>query len=79
MRFVLLALFVMIGCTDAEWEQYATLGESGEIVCYSGGKEIYRGRSTGKIETESHSDGWFLKDASTGKLVRVSGDCVIQN
>lgn len=40
---------------------------------------IYKGRSTGKIETEEQSDGWFFKDAQDNKLVRVSGDCVIRN
>ena len=67
------------GCTDAQKKQISSLGSTGEIVCYSGGKEIYRGRSTGKISTEGHSDGWFFEEEGSHKLVRISADCVIKN
>lgn len=69
----------VIGCTDAQTAKFTALGSAGHITCYSGGKVIYEGDSTGKIGTEEHSDGWFLKDAKTGKLVRASGDCIITN
>lgn len=49
------------------------------MTCYSGGQVIYKGRSSGKIQTEKGSDGWFFQDDSSGKLVRLSGDCVIVN
>lgn len=68
-----------MACTDADRAQWNALGDPGDITCYSGGKVIYEGRSSGKIATEDHSDGWFFKDAATGRLVRVSGDCVIKN
>jgi hypothetical protein len=77
MRWFVLTL--LVGCTDAEYAQYEALGCPGHILCYSGGKVIYDGTSTGKIATEHGSDGWFLKDAKTGDLVRVSGSCVITN
>lgn len=82
MKNVLTALtvaFALTACTDAKMKQFTTIGDAGEIVCYSGGKEIYKGKSTGKISTEGGSDGWFFEDAETHKLVRVSGDCVIKN
>lgn len=74
-------LFVLLaaGCSNAEIAQWSSLGDAGEITCYSGGVVIYSGRSTGKISTEAQSDGWYFQDASTGKLVRLSGDCVIKN
>src|SRR5277367_3077140 len=70
---------VALGCTDTNVASLMAYGSSGEIVCYSGGQVIYKGRSTGKIQTVTQSDGWEFKDASTGKFVRVSGACVIQN
>ena len=57
----------------------SALGSSGHITCYSGGKIIYDGESTGKISTDHHSDGWYFEDAATKSLVRVSGQCVIKN
>ena len=75
----LLFLLLAAGCTDAERAAWTALGDPGEITCYSGGVVIYSGRSAGKILTEQGSDGWFLKDVSTGRLVRVSGDCIIRN
>jgi hypothetical protein len=70
---------MLVGCTDAKLKQLTTLGSPGEIKCYSGGKEIYTGKSTGKIATEQGSDGWYFQEAGTNQLVRVSGDCVIRN
>jgi hypothetical protein len=77
--FVLLFVVLLVGCSDAGFKQLSTIGAAGSIVCYSGGKVIYDGISTGKIATENQSDGWFFEDAKTHKLVRVSGDCLIQN
>ncbi len=79
MKYVPFLLLVLTGCTDADVAQWGALGGAGHITCYSGGKEIYKGTSTGKIATEQHSDGWYFQDAATGKLVRISGTCVIIN
>lgn len=76
---LIFAGLLMSGCTDAGWQKVVALGDPGTIICYSGGKEIFNGTSTGKISTETESDGWFFKDAETGKLIRISGDCVIRN
>jgi hypothetical protein len=77
MRFVVLML--LIGCTDAEKASFSALGNPSHIKCYSGGEVFYEGDSTGVIQTVSENDGWQFKDAKTGKLVRVSGACVIEN
>ena len=76
---ICIAASALAGCTDAAVSQFSALGEAGEVVCYSGGREIYKGRSTGKIKTEGQSDGYFFRDSSTGKLTRVTGDCIITN
>lgn len=76
---VILIVVAIVGCTDAVRAQYTSIGSAGTITCYSGGKEIGRWTSTGKIATEEHSDGWFFQDASTSKLIRISGNCVVVN
>lgn len=69
---------VSIGaCTDAEREKYFSLGSEHSISCYSGGKLIYEGTSTGKVLSEEASDGYYFEDKKTGKLMEVSGNCVI--
>lgn len=75
----LLVALSSVSCTDAEKSQFTSLGSSGHIKCYSGGQLIYEGDSTGKIASEDQSDGWFFRDKRTDKLVRVSGDCLIEN
>ncbi len=79
MKKLFFVLTLVVGCTDATSASWGALGEPGNIACYSGGKIIYEGRSTGRIATVQNSDGWEFKDANTGKFVRVSGDCVIKN
>jgi hypothetical protein len=75
----IVSFIIIAGCTDAEVAQWGSLGSSGHITCYSGGAVIYDGQSSGKIFSESSSDGWYFNDAKTNRLVRVSGDCVIKN
>ena len=57
--YKLLLFFIIIGCTDAEWSKYTTLGSSAEIVCKSGGKITFHGISTGKVLSEKNSDGYY--------------------
>jgi hypothetical protein len=76
---LILSTLFITNCTNADFVQLTSYGSPGHIVCYSGGKVIYDGYSTGKIATEQQSDGWYFEDAKTRKLVRVSGDCLIEN
>ena len=66
MKKFLMFVFVLVsfGCTDAEFQQYIVLGDPGHITCYSGGDVIFEGDSTGKIQTEQGSDGWFASKRS---------------
>jgi len=68
----------MLGCSDAAFASMGSLGESHKITLYSGGKIVREWISTGKIENETSSDGFYFRDKSTGKLVRVTGDVVIE-
>lgn len=64
-------------CTDAQRGKIQALGNSGQVECYSGGKLIYSGVSSGKITSEQDSDGYFFLDKDTGKFMQVSGNCFI--
>ena len=64
-------------CTDAERAKFGGLGSEHSVSCYSGGKLIYEGISTGKVLSEENSDGYYFTDNSSGKLMEVSGNCVI--
>lgn len=74
---IIISILLLSGCTDAGNSKLFSYGDSATITCYSGGKEIYKGKSTGKVMSEKDSDGYFFKDASDKKLKEVSGNCVI--
>jgi hypothetical protein len=75
----LISLFILEACSDTDKASISALGISGHIRCFSGDIVILDTHSTGRIQTVGNSDGWELKDAQTGKFVRVSGPCVIEN
>jgi hypothetical protein len=79
MKWFIGIVLLLCGCTDTYVASISAIGSAGQVVCYSGGKEILNTWSTGKIQTTANSDGWEFKDAATGKFTRVSGDCVVRN
>jgi hypothetical protein len=70
-------LLLTASCTDAGMSRLEAYGEPSHVVCYSGGTVIYDGHSTGRVKSPENSDGWQFKDANIGKLVEVSGDCIL--
>ena len=70
---------MMIGCTDGERGKIVAIGKPGHIECWSAGIKFYEGESTGKIQTEEQTDGWFFVEKGTDNLIRISGPCVIRN
>ena len=73
------AMAFFTGCTDATKASFGAIGEPGKVQCYSGGKLIYEGVSTGRIATVEYSDGWEFCENGTNSFIRVSGDCLIIN
>lgn len=69
---------LMFGCTDAEWSQAKAFGSKFKVTVYSGGVAVKTYTSTGKVDTEHGSDGWYFTDQATGGLVRVSGTVLIE-
>ena len=66
-----------ISCTDATISSFKAYGDEHTVELYSGGKKVREWISTGKVISESSSDGYKFMDSKTNKLVRVSGDVVI--
>lgn len=56
---IILAIMLSIGCTDAAISKYTTLGRRAEMVCWNGGKVYFHGISTGRVENESQSNGYY--------------------
>lgn len=71
------SLMMLVGCSEARFEKATSFNNPRTIKCYSGGVEIYSGRSTGRIQSEQSSDGYYFVDARTNKLTEVSGDCIL--
>ena len=71
-------MFAAIGCTDTFVSSLGSYGSTASIICYSGGIEIYNGKSTGKVESAQGSDGYLFRDSETGKLTEISGNCILR-
>jgi len=70
---------VMVACLgcDARISQFQAIGAKHHIELWSGGKMVREWTSTGKVLTETNSDGYYFCDVETQRLVRVTGDLVI--
>jgi hypothetical protein len=65
------------GCTDATVAKFKGLGNPHLVEMYSGGKRVRHWVSSGKVQSEENSDGYYFNDTASGKLIEVSGDVVI--
>jgi len=75
--FLFIGIIFLIGCTDAQYEKAAGLGNEFKVELYSGGVCVKTWVSTGKVISEKKSDGYYFKDKASGKLIEVSGTVVI--
>jgi hypothetical protein len=73
---LLLATLMLVSCSDATKGSISALGKGRNIKCYSGGVLIYEGKTTGKIENESGSDGYYFTDTS-GQFIEINANCII--
>jgi hypothetical protein len=74
---VLLVAGVLGGCSRANRAAWNAMGSPHHIIQYSGVKKIGEWCSTGKVNSEDHSDGKYFEDAKSGKLVMVSGHLLV--
>lgn len=76
---IIAAIFLsMTSCKDAEIAQWKSMGSKHRVTVWSGGKPVAVFHSTGNISNEDKSDGWYFEDASTHKLVEVTGTIIIE-
>ena len=54
-KTLLFLLIFTIGCTDAVWDKFATIGRKAEIKCFSGDTMIFWAISTGKVSNDKDS------------------------
>jgi len=70
-------LLSISACTDSAKGRLGAYGESAQINCFSGGKEIYNGKSTGKAKL---TKGGFVKFTELGsnKYIEIAAECVVK-
>lgn len=72
-------LFILLtSCSDGFKSKIFAIGKSHRITCYSGGQVVMDTYSTGKIDNEDKSDGYYFREKETGLLIRTNGDCIIR-
>lgn len=75
-RMIAMAIVLMLaGCTDSQRASYGAFGEEATVTCYSGGSEIYKGSSTGKVMAAD--SGFTFRSKETNSYVRTNADCII--
>ena len=75
---ILIALLGLLGCSRAQRTAITVIGCKHRITLYSGTMAVRTWVSSGTIENEEKSDGYYFQDDATRKLVRVSGSIVIE-
>jgi len=76
---VIFAMFVLMqGCSDASIKRLTTYGHPFKITLYSGGNEVRVFESTGRVLTDSQNDIYSFEEKRTGKLIKISGDVVME-
>jgi hypothetical protein len=74
---VAVTLFIA-SCKDATTAQWNSLGKHHIITLYAAnGTPIHTWESTGNVNNEAQSDGWYFENVETGKLVEISGTMTI--
>lgn len=78
MKYSLIILaFLATSCTDAGRDKLTGYGKQYTVEVLSGGHVVRTYTSSGKVQSEGQSDGYYFNDAATGKLVEVSGQVII--
>jgi hypothetical protein len=69
---------LLCGCSNANKAAMSAWGKKHRVTLYSGGKQIGQWTTSGKIENEHRSDGYYFRDNLSGKIVMVNGDVIIE-
>ncbi len=78
----IISIFFLHGCSSWRTSFSRSISDvsnrNARITCYSGGQVIFSGETDGKVISEENSDGYVFINKKTGKLMEVSGDCIIK-
>lgn len=74
---LLFAIILLSGCSVEKTTDIYIFGSPRHIKCYSSGKLIYEGQSTGKIANDGNNNWIYFKDKSTKKEIQILADCII--
>ena len=76
--FSFIIVIILNSCTDASKAKFGGLGDEFKISLVNcDGSITHSWTSTGKIQSEKESDGYYFMDKKTKKLVEVSGSVII--
>jgi hypothetical protein len=74
----LLLILLATACTDAEMAKLGGYGDEFKVELLNCDGTVARTWiSSGKVQSEERSDGYFFNDKQTGKLIEVTGTLII--
>jgi len=77
MKNYLIGVVCLFAFACNEAKGVGNLNTSISIECYSGGILIYQGATANDISSDFITDAYVFIEESTGKLKKVSGNCII--
>ena len=73
-----LSIIGLTSCTDASRAKLGGLGSSFKVELINCDGTVARTWiSSGKVQSEQHSDGYYFMDEATGRLIEVTGPIII--
>lgn len=78
MAMLFTAIMGSSSCTDAQRAKFGGLGDEFKVEMINCDGTVARSWiSSGKVNSEENSDGYYFKDKKTGKLIEVTGRLII--
>lgn len=75
---LLLIIGIITSCTDAKLSKLGGIGSEFKVEMINcDGSVSHSWISSGKVQSEANSDGYYFKDKQSGKLIEVTGRLII--
>lgn len=75
---ILIIAITFFSCTDATTAKIGGLGDKFTVELLDcNGETVRSWTSTGKVHSETDSDGYYFLDEKSGKLIEVTGTIII--
>lgn len=71
-------LLINSGCSNSKIAAASAWGKRHRVTLFSGGKEVGQWITSGKIENEHQSNGYYFQDDKTKKVILINGDVIIE-